>query len=205
MRREIPVVLLFLIGILMIAEGFVNIPALTKLASGIQNWGIIISAFALGVGAINLIVVHVRNIRAGKNVPYSLTLLVGLAVMSFLGAGFGSQAPAFKYLYASLMAPMGAAMFAMLAFYIASAAYRAFVARNFDATVLLVTSIVCILYQTGLGELISPAFADLFFWINDVPNLAGQRGLMICSAIGAISVSLRVLVGLERTHFGGME
>jgi len=43
----------------------------------------------------------------------------------------------------------------------------------------------------------------VFFWINGVPNLAGQRGIMICSAIGAISVSLRVLLGLERTYLGG--
>lgn len=205
MRYEVPVALVVIIGILMIAEGFVGIDALSTTTSEMQRWGIIISAFALAVGAINLITIHTKNISARKNVPYSLALLAGLLTMSFLGIAFGLQSTAFVFLYDSLVGPMGAAMFAMLAFYVASAAYRAFVARNFDATVLLLTAIVCILYQTGIGELITPRFADLFLWINDVPNLAGQRGIMIASAIGALSVSLRVLVGLERSHFGGME
>ena len=76
---------------------------------------------------------------------------------------------------------------------------------NLDATVLLVTSIICILYQTGLGELIHPSFGKLFFWLNNVPNLAGQRGLMVCSAIGAISVCIRILVGIERSYLGEVE
>ena len=160
----------------MILGGFVDIPVVSNLVSEVQNWGIIISSFALGVGAINLVLVHGRNIKTGKNTIYSLALIVGIAVMFFAGVAFGTQSSTFTFLYDSLMAPMGAAMFAMLAFYVASAAYRAFVARNLDATVLLVTSIICILYQTGLGN--HPSFLrQLFFWLNNVPNLAGQKRL----------------------------
>ncbi len=203
MRYEIPVAVTFAVGLLMILGSFVDVPYLNSAASEAQNWGIIVSAFALGVGAINLVFVHGRNIRAGQNTVYSMVLIAGILVMFLVGVAAGIDSSAFSFLYDSLMAPMGAAMFAMLAFYVASAAFRAFVARNFDAAVLLVTSVICILYQTGLGELIHPMFGKVFFWINEVPNLAGQRGIMICSAIGAISVSLRVLLGLERTYLGG--
>jgi len=36
----------------------------------------------------------------------------------------------------------------------------------------------------------------------DYPNMAGQRGIIIGAAIGALSLGLRILVGLERSYLG---
>jgi len=96
-------------------------------------------------------------------------------------------------------------MFAMLAFYIASAAYRAFIAKNAEAAVLLISAVLLMLGNVALGEMIHPNYGAVSSWIMNVPNLAGQRGMMIASAIGAVATSLRVLVGIDRTHFGGGE
>lgn len=205
MRREVPVSILFLTGLLMIAARYLDVPAVGNAASAVQEWGVILSGFALGTAAINLVVVHGRNVRSGKNVLYSVTLVVALVVMALVGIFLGTSAKPFLFLYDSLMSPMTATMFAMLAFYVASAAYRAFVVRNLDAAVLLITGVIMMLNQVGIGELIHPQFANVASWVLDVPNLAGQRGLMIGTAVGAIAISLRVLVGIDRTHFGGGE
>lgn len=205
MKREVPVITLFVTGLLIIADRYFKIATISSFSKGITDWGVIISGFALGIAAINLLIIHGRNIRSGKNTIYSATLMVSLVGMACVGVVGGVSSWAFSFLYDSLMAPMAAAMFAMAAFYVASAAYRAFVARNLDATILLVTAVIIMLGQTSLGELLHPKFGLLSEWVINVPNLASQRGLMIGSAIGAVTISLRVLVGLDRGHFGGGE
>jgi hypothetical protein len=43
---------------------------------------------------------------------------------------------------------------------------------------------------------------NLANWIMGVPNLAGQRAIMIGIALGVISMCLRVILGIERTYLG---
>jgi hypothetical protein len=40
-------------------------------------------------------------------------------------------------------------------------------------------------------------------WIMDYPQTAGQRAVMIGIALGIVSTSLRVILGIERTFLGG--
>ena len=205
MRRELPSVVLFVVGLLLILERFLNVGLLAEVGQEIRTWGIIVAAFAVTVASMNLIVVHVRNVRQHKNVVYSLTLLLALVGMAGLGIATGTDSSGYKFWYNSLLSPMSSAMFAMLAFYIASAAYRAFIAKNAEAAVLLISAVLLMLGNVALGEMIHPNYGAVSSWIMNVPNLAGQRGMMIASAIGAVATSLRVLVGIDRTHFGGGE
>jgi hypothetical protein len=99
------------------------------------------------------------------------------------------------WLYDFIFVPMQATMFSLLAFYIASAAYRAFRARTVEATVLLATAIV--------GEAIWHKFPQLTDWILSIPSMAAQRGVMMGIGLGMISTSLRIIFGIERTYMGG--
>lgn len=205
MRREIPSVILFLVGLIIILERFITSPVLAGWGQGIRTWGIIVAAFAVALSSINLIVIHVRNIRNQKNTVYSAVLLVALVVMAVLGIFRGTTSSPYRFLYDSLLSPMASAMFAMLAFYIGSAAYRAFIAKRAEAAVLLISAILLMIGNVPIGELIYSRYGEVASWITNVPNLAGQRGMMIASAIGAMAASLRVLIGIDKTHFGGGE
>ena len=104
-------------------------------------------------------------------------------------------------------------MFSLLAFFVASASYRAFRAKTPEATVLLVAAFVILVGRTPVGNALTawipPPFdqylhiPNLSQWIMSVPNLAGQRTIQIGIALGIISSSLRLMLGIERSHLGG--
>jgi hypothetical protein len=140
-------------------------------------------------------------------VSFVLILIVGFGFSA--GRRFLEPGTSFDYLYVNVYSPLSSTMFAMLAFFVASASYRAFRARNREATLLLLAAFFVMLGRVPLGDLMSSFmpegarlsnFAD---WIMNFPNAAGQRAIMIGIALGIVSTSLRVILGIERSHLGG--
>lgn len=119
------------------------------------------------------------------------------------GLLWGRSGRVFVWIYEHVFSPANSTMFALLAFFVASAAFRAFRARNAEAALLLGAAILMMLGRAPLGRAISDVFPDLAQWILDVPSNGGRRAIMMGAAIGAISTGLRVIVGLERSHLGG--
>jgi hypothetical protein len=93
-----------------------------------------------------------------------------------------------------MLNPLGAAVYASLAFYISSAGYRAFRARSLEAGILLGAGLIVLLGRAPLGDAISPYLPEIANWIINVPNVAGMRGIIICSAVGVMAS------GLARPH-----
>jgi len=93
-------------------------------------------------------------------------------------------------------------IFSLLAFFIASAAYRAFRLRTLEASVLLIVGTLMLLGRAPIGGAMWSGFPDIATWLMDVPNVAGQRAIMLGVAIGAISLCLRQLLGVERGYMG---
>ena len=100
-------------------------------------------------------------------------------------------------------------MFALLAFFVASASYRAFRARNREATILLVAAVLLMLGRVPIGDMLTgflPEGWTMSAWADVIMNylqLAGQRAIMIGIALGIVSNSLRLVLGIERSHIGG--
>ncbi|MBD3163330.1 MAG: hypothetical protein GF346_12695 [Candidatus Eisenbacteria bacterium] len=186
----------------------------------LEVYMVIIAAFALLLGVVNVIQSNVKKIeRRQKGWQYGAFLLAGLISMGavgilsaarigpFQGIGFlddGTRTP-FQYMAEYIFNPLQAAMFALLAFFMASAAFRAFRARNFEATILLVAAGIVMIGRIPLGETLlggSPLLGEFTEWLMTWPNGAAQRGIMIGAALGAASLSLRVIVGIERSFLG---
>ena len=119
--------------------------------------------------------------------------------------------PFSKWIFSATYTPLQATMFSMLAFFIASAAYRAFRARSFEALLLLIAAVLVMLGRVPLGiYLLGKIFPwipadDIANWIMMIPNTAGQRAILIGAGFGAVAVSLKILLGIERSHLGKSE
>jgi hypothetical protein len=115
---------------------------------------------------------------------------------------WGREGRVFVWIYDHIFDPANSTLVALLAFFVASAAFRAFRARNAEAALLLIAAILVMLGRMPLGRSIDDVFPDLAQWLIDIPNNAGRRAIMMGAAIGAIATGLRVIIGLERSHLG---
>ena len=210
MKRQVPLALCFLFGIAMIFTQFSPHSYSQKLYEEVINWGLIISPFALVLAVVTLIQTHLTRVRRRtEHWQYSFLVFAGLIVMVLVGIPFGPQNSVFVWLYNNVQVPMDATMFSLLAFFIASAAYRAFRARTFEATLLLITALIVMLGNVPVGDLIMSWFpienssSKLRQWILDIPNLASRRGIILGVSLGVISQSIRIILGIERSYLGG--
>lgn len=203
MQRKYQIWIVAATALLMVAEHFFRAPIIQNSAREVRNWGILIAAFALGLGTINLAIIHVGKITAQKdNWGNSVVLMIGLVTFAVVGIIQGTTHPFYSSMFNTLIAPMAMALFGTLIFYIVSAAYRSFVIRKLESAVILASALVVMLAQVPIGRMISPMIPEMSTWLTNIPNNAGQRGIIIGAAIGAIANGLRVMLGLER-NFGG--
>ena len=135
---------------------------------------------------------------------YSLISVISLFVM--LGLGYTQtcleSGTFFMKIFEFIYIPIQATMFSLLAFYIASAAYRAFRARNLMASIVLASAIVVMLGRIPIGESISPYLPKFASWVMNVPNMAAQRAIMIGLGLGAVSTGIKIVLGIERSYMG---
>jgi hypothetical protein len=212
MKRFIPWLLTFIAGAAMIIDYFVPHRVFGSITQEMKQWGLIVVAFSYILGVANVVRIQGKKIsRRDPDWIYGLVLVVSLFTMSGLGILHTHQGEGtpFIWLFDTMYDPLAATMFALLAFFITSAAYRAFRARSTQAVLLLSAAILVMLGQVPVGAAIwGPdsflgGFPGIKDWIMDVPNLAGKRAILMGAALGAISTGLRVILGLERAHLGG--
>lgn len=196
----------FIFALIIIIDAFFAVDTISSISTEIQNWGVIISAIALGLAAVNLLRIHIRRImlRRGEWIN-SVALVAMLVIQTLIGFYEGSTGTTYNFGFNNIMTPLGATMYALLAFWISSAAYRAFTARSIDSAILLVAATIVMLGNAPIGETIWAQFPAIKAWIMDVPNMAAQRGIMIGAGVGAIALGMRILMGIERGYLGGGE
>ncbi len=203
MKRQLPIAIAGLMGLLMLVEYFFEWPAAKDAAAEMQNWVIVVAAFALALAAINLFLSHVRSVeRRGPGAIHSVVLLVAMVVTTIVGVARGPNSDSFRVIFDAILTPLASAFYAMACFHVASAAYRAFRASNAQSAALLITGVLMMLGRAPIGEAMSAQFPVIANWIMEVPNLAGNRGIMMTSALGMVSVGLRVMLGIDRSHLG---
>lgn len=204
MRTEIPVAIAFVAGMLMVVSLFVPHPFIAEPAAVMRSWAIIITAFAYVLGVANIARISLHTVKKRTtDWQYKGALVVALVAMAGVGVSRGIQTGGlFDWAYLNMYVPMQATMFSLLAFFIASAAYRAFRARSVEATLLLVVAAVVMLGRVPVGEKLWPGLPAFTEWIMEVPNMAAKRGIMIGAALGAISTGLKMILGIERSYLG---
>lgn len=203
MKRILPVLVSAVVGLILLADYFLKVPILKQPATEIQDWGLIVSAFALALAAVNLLRIHVKRIaRKDRQSVHSGILIAALLVTAFSGIFMGMTSKVFQFIFDSTFTPLAAVFYAMTAFHLASASYRAFRARNLQAVALLLSGVLLMLGRAPIGEVIWKGFPAVADWITNVVNLAGSRGILISTAVGTVGAGLRILAGIDRSHLG---
>ncbi len=207
MKKTIPLLIVILGGIIWLLWVFVPHRLLQDVFyyEFYVPWIRAMSPFGMLLGVISLCMMHTSKIkRKAPKWQYSYFFFAGFIVTSLAGFIGGTQKGGlYMWLFENLQMPMSATMFALLAFYMASAAYKAFRARSTEATVLLVAAIIVMLAQVPLGVKISKYLPHISQWILDVPNLASKRGILLGVGLGSVATTLKILLGIERSYLGG--
>ncbi len=204
MKTQFPVAVAFLSGFIMVVAFFVPEKNLENLSQSLLTFVTIVGGFTLLLGIVSIMRANLEVVtKKGRGWGFKLLLILTLLVMSFSSFIWGTgEGTVYHWMFQNMQAPMMSTMFSLLAFFIASAAYRAFRARTKEATILLVTSVIVMLGRIPLGQFLWNRLPEYTNWIMAYPNLAVQRGIIIGAALGAASMSLRIILGIEKTYMG---
>jgi hypothetical protein len=212
MKKRLPLILAFVFGVIYVVQYYVPGFASTWLANKTSDWIIVMSFFIYPLAIYSFLYYHI--IRIAKQAPkwqYSIITLVCMIGMIFAGfyvewgtnaKSLGDKDYVFQKLYDFLLVPLEATMFSLLAFYIASAAARAFRARNVEATLLLITAIIIMLSRVTIGQAMLAQLPAIGDWILEWPNTAARRAILIGVGLGGAATSLKILLGIERSYLG---
>jgi len=230
MKRSFPLVFAFIVGFLVLMAEFIPHRPFSMLISTLENWFMIISGFAILLGQISLIRVNSLIImHKEQNWQYHLAGMISFTLMLSFGLLWGMREASgllgsgenvaswlglkpFDYLFTYAYMPLSATVFSLLAFFIASAAYRAFVIRGLESNLLMITAVIVIIGRTSIGSMMTGWLPEsLSFWhipnladfIMEYPNTAAQRAILISAGLGIIGSSLRIILGIERSYLGG--
>lgn len=285
MKREIPMIITFVVCALLLCDYILNVAFINAAAARINDFTSIVATFAMVLGLASLASVHINRIyRKRENWVYSVILIAGF-IFAVIAAGLygvdktydvqinlsqyeqlksedaaglsvseayflkldGVKYEVSKAMYdipslppevkstelrysqtkrnlwfdglvfEGIYDPLQATMFSLLAFFMASAAYRAFRAKTTEATLLLFAAFLVMLGRVPIGAEVgslidailpflpgdgSTWFGDISGYIMTVLNATGQRAIMIGAALGMVAASVRIWIGLESEHLG---
>jgi hypothetical protein len=205
MRRVLPLIAAGLCGLIIVASYVFKFPWLDNIASKLLEGGIILAAFALFLGLLNLVAYHARRMRSmNKGVVQSLILITAMVITFAVGTAWPASLP-LSWIYNYILFPLQATMGALLVFYAVSAALRAFKLRNGAAVILLTSSLLFLFLLIPFIYGLSPIVPVLRNWLIVVPLGAGMRGILLGIALGTITSALRILLQLDHPYTGNAE
>jgi hypothetical protein len=192
-------------GLFVLIGFFVPHPAIRTGYDKIQQWVIIVVAFTYVLGMANVLSLNVKQIqKRSRDWPYKVALVAGILVTMAVGFSEGTHylddGTKFSWIYNNLYSAMSSTMFSLLAFFIASAAFRAFRVRTVEALLLAVAAFILMLGRVPIGSLIHPALPQVADWLMEVPQNAAKRGILMGAALGVMATGFRIILGIERTY-----
>ena len=201
----------------------------------------ILTTFLLGLGIFSLVRIHANKLRKlQKDWAFSMILLLCIVLMLIVGyvdwyqrefqdpdrlladpANWGVWNKMGDLLFDGLIQQMDAAMFSMIAFFILSAAYRAFRIKSIEATVMMASGLILIFSLMGAvdfmwGSVIESMIRDssgnvdpghflhnfklseVAGWVKTYAQIPSIRALDFGVFLGALAMGLRIWLGLEK-------
>ena len=181
------------------------IPALSGIRDLILRWAVIVVAFALLVGIVNLLSVHwqkaMRTPAAG--IPSMFLILFFILTVMVVGIN-GPTGEWSLFLFNNIQVPVESTLLAIMVVTLIYAVMRLVRQRmEMSSFVFLFTFLIFILAAAPIYLFPNlPGLVSLRSWISGVLSVAGARGILLGVALGSIAVGLRVLMGADRPYGG---
>jgi hypothetical protein len=174
-------------------------PALSAALSVGYQWLMLLAGVALLIGTANVLAMHLWRVQTGQR-DWVLSLILVAVMLAVFVAGVvnpaGANGPLLNWVFDALVAPSQAALFSLLVFFMAAAAFRYLRVSRQGGAWLLAGALIVLLAQWPLAtQLVPPAYAQATFWLVDAPVMAALRGVLLGSGIALLVVGLRLLVG----------
>jgi hypothetical protein len=214
-RKAVIAAVTFVAGLFYALEFFLPANAqdeniLTFAVPTVGNVTNVLGGMTLGLGVLSLIRIHGSNVvKVKSGWENSMLLLVSMVVMAVAGIWYG-QTLFYRSLFRDVLNSFDAAMFAVLAFFIVSAAYRAFRIKSAEATLLMVAALVVMLGQIPIGQYLTHwlpvkgsylsllRLDNISNWLLSTVNAPAQRAIGFGLGIGGLAIALRIWLSLER-------
>lgn len=167
------------------------------------EWVILLAGVALLLGVVNVVWLHVRRILLGQR-DWMLSLALLAVLTAVIGVGLlsptGVANPLLDWIFDALIAPGQAALYALLIFFMAAAAFQHLrVGRRGGAWMLLGFLLVLLVQTpfggaaTGLDE-IRGRLAEATQWLLNAPVMAALRGVLLGGALALLVTGIRLLL-----------
>jgi len=215
--RLVLTVITLSVGLIVLLSFVVDAEVLYLLRGVFVEWTIIVIAFAIILGVLNVLRVHAKRMQEQRGGIYSLVLVVAfLAVfvpgildpdafdrfgLSSFGQYVGPTGTVVDFIYQHVQRPLQATLFSLMAFFAATAAWRVFRIRTVASGVMFLATVLVLLGSVKLNVGINwDPIIVLKDWIMDVLATAGARGILLGITIGTIVTGIRLLAGIDRPY-----
>lgn len=193
------------VGLLVLMGYFIPLAPLQTLQTTLVQWAVILAAFALLAGVVNLLVTHGTKIRRRERGSLSsLVLIVSLLLTVGVIGIFGPTGTWSLWIFNNIQAPVESSLMAVLAIILLFAGIRLFRRRlDLFSFVFWITAILVLLGTAPFffsGQL--PFLGQVRTLIAQIPAAAGARGILIGVSLGIVVTGLRILVGSDRPYSG---
>ncbi|MDD3044185.1 MAG: hypothetical protein PHF33_01830 [Candidatus Delongbacteria bacterium] len=201
MKKEIPILIGFFATIGWYLEFFFA-------GTFFENWKMFfttgfrsVAIVSLIVGIVSVLRVNYSKIKYNNDRWFSVYQMCIIALMIIFASLRGvSPGTPFDAMFTFGFIPLDATVFSLLAFYVASAAYRSFKIKSIESAFLLVAAILIMLSKMPLGEAMWSKIPTIGEWIMDAPTSAGKRAILFGAFLGGLTMMIRIAFGLEKSH-----
>lgn len=204
LRKRIPVAAFIISSLWLIVAWYTDYQPLVSSANRIMQIGSIATAFALTLGALNLIRNHGGKVqqRTEGQWQWSAYLLIVFIPLALYGIVRGPEDAMYNWIYQNINTPLSASMWGLLAPYILTASFRAFRLKNFESYLMTICVVAVLLMNAPIGGVLWTGFPAIGKWISTYVQTTGQRVFVIGVALGTIALYMRTLVGKETAPIG---
>jgi hypothetical protein len=206
------VVVTIAIGIITLLSFVVDNAVLRYVRALFVEWTVIVVAFAMLLGVLNVLRVHAQRIQRGSGALYSILLVVSFLTVFIPGLFASDQVPMglrdwvgptgfiVDFAYRYIQRPLQSTLFSLMAFFVFTAAWRAFRIRSAASFVMFIAAVVVLLGSIRLSLGDWTLLSETRDWVMNVPVMAGSRGILLGIALGTVVTGLRLLLGVERPY-----